>query len=122
MYTIFVYGSLKRGQLLHGALIDQKFLGLATTCLEYALFDCGEYPALVKVAANGDAVKGELYRVDSICLQKLDQIEGVDEGLYVREPVSLQDAGEYPDGPNRVWAWFYLHSIHGLRRCGSEWP
>lgn len=122
MDTIFVYGSLKRGQLLHEALNGQQFLGFATTLPEYALFDCGQYPALVKVATNGDAVKGELFSVDPICLQKLDQIEGVDEGLYSREIVKLENAGSNLEEKVHVWAWFYLHSVASLKRCGDEWP
>jgi gamma-glutamylaminecyclotransferase len=119
---VFVYGSLKQGQRLHHAIQGQQFLGNSTTCPDYALYDCGDYPALVKVAANGESVKGELYRVDSNCLQNLDNIECVDEGLYCRKPVDLLPRDDEDDSSDIVWAWFYLQSIDGLRRCGNQWP
>lgn len=122
MHTIFVYGSLKRGQRLHDVLLGQQFLGLAETLPDYALFDCGEYPALVKVSTNGDSVKGELYRVEPNCLQNLDLIEGVDQGLYSRQPVNLQSVNTFHKDSHIVWAWYYQHSIEGLRQCGREWP
>ncbi len=118
---VFVYGSLKRGHNLHSEIADQQFIGPALSSAEYQLFDCGSYPAMVKVTANGYSIRGELYRVDDSCLSRLDVVEGVNEGLYVREPVNLQEP-EACGTTNPVWAWFYLRDISGLKECGCEWP
>ena len=115
---IFVYGSLKRGFALHRCLSQQVFVATASTQPHYRLFDCGTYPAMVKVAVGGRSVKGELFRVDQQCLFKLDEAEGVGEGLYVREAVSRCS----PFETVRAIAWFFLPPTKGLLDCGSEWP
>jgi len=115
---IFVYGSLKRGQLLHGELAEADFVGVACTEPSYALFDCGEYPAMIADAARGNSVFGEVYSVTMPLLTHLDRVEAVDEGLYSRLPVRLQA----PFDGQHVWAWFYLHGTAHLKNCGCEWP
>ena len=115
---IFVYGSLKRGFALHRFLSQQDFVATASTQPHYRLFDCGTYPAMVKVAVGGRSVKGELFRVDQQCLVRLDDVEGVEEGLYVRDPVCLCS----PFETCGAMAWFFLPSTKGLLDCGSEWP
>ena len=115
---IFVYGSLKRGFSLHHYLADHTFIGTAQTLPLYRLFDCGEYPALVDAATDGQCVKGEVYRVSKACQLQLDEVEGVDEGLYERREIRL--ATPYEDAS--VQAWFYLHPVAGLKDCGQEWP
>jgi gamma-glutamylcyclotransferase (GGCT)/AIG2-like uncharacterized protein YtfP len=45
MTTLFVYGSLKRGQHHHYYLLrDSKFLGSFRTAPKYRLFNAGPYP------------------------------------------------------------------------------
>lgn len=122
MQNIFVYGTLKRGQLRAATLADQEFLGQAVTAAEYWMFDLGSYPGLVDADPNlGASVSGEVYRVDARCRRELDEIECVDEGLYELREVRL-DAGAGVasiDGP--VCAYFYLGSIEGCRRMDC-WP
>ncbi|MDG1894332.1 MAG: gamma-glutamylcyclotransferase [Fuerstiella sp.] len=115
---IFVYGSLKRGFALHRFLSQQQFVATASTQPRYRLFDCGAYPAMVKVAVGGNSVKGEVFLVDQECLLKLDEVEGVAEGLYIRDSVDLCA----PHDTSRTIAWFFLPSTSGLTDCGSEWP
>lgn len=143
---VFVYGSLKRGYALHQLLCDQKFLGEAITQPFYKLYDCGEYPGLVKVAADGVSVKGELYLVAPARLAQLDEVEGIDEGLYLRDEVQListpalnsplaslekRDSGTSTlrnhsatrsTATDTVQAYFYLLSTSNLKDCGSCWP
>ena len=122
MTLVFVYGSLKRGYRLHHLLQDQKFLGPASTITRYRLFDAGEYPGLVEVSTDnigqGVSVRGELYRVDDECLRRLDEAEGVDEGLYYRRPICLN----HLDAQNLAEAWFFAGSVADLADCGQEWP
>ena len=57
------------------------------------MYDLGEYPGLKEVdPGSGVQVKGEIYQVDQVCLQQLDQIEAVDHGLYQRREVRLNSA------------------------------
>ena len=114
---IFVYGSLKRGYALHHLLEGQAFRGLARTCPLYRIFDLGSYPGLVDWP-EGLAVHGEVYEVDAECLKRLDEAEGVDEGLYARRVIKLQS----PFDGVEASAWFWLDRVAGLRDCGTSWP
>jgi gamma-glutamylaminecyclotransferase len=114
---IFVYGSLKRGYALHHLLEGQAFRGPATTCPLYRIFDLGSYPGLVDWP-EGFAVQGELYEVDAECLKRLDEAEGVDEGLYARRVIKLQPPFDIVE----TVAWFWLNKVGGLRDCGTSWP
>ncbi len=122
MTLVFVYGSLKRGYRLHYLLQDQKFIGTASTVARYRLFDAGEYPGLIEIATDdirqGVSVRGELYRVDDDCLRRLDETEGVDEGLYTRRRIHLNQA----EAQNFAEAWFFAGSVADLPDCGAEWP
>ena len=115
--TIFVYGTLKRGFERHHLLRGQQFLSQASTESLYRLFDLGSYPGLVESPA-GLAVRGEVYCVDAECLCRLDEAEGVAEGLYVRRKVQLQTKTDNND----VQAWFWLGSVRDKRDCGAVWP
>lgn len=114
---VFVYGSLKRGFPLHALLQGQLCLGNAVTEPFYRLFDMGSYPGLVEWP-EGLAIHGEVYQVDSECLSRLDEAEGVADRLYVRRKISL--GAEFES--SEVHAWFWLRAVRGLRDCGSEWP
>jgi gamma-glutamylaminecyclotransferase len=114
---IFVYGSLKHGYALHHLLEGQAFRGPATTYPLYRIFDLGSYPGLVDWP-EGLAVQGELYEVDAECLKRLDDAEGVDEGLYARRVIKLQS----PFDGIEASAWFWLHKVGGLPDCGTSWP
>lgn len=114
---MFVYGSLKRGYALHALLQGQFYLGEALTEPLYRLFDLGTYPGLVEWP-EGLAVCGEVYRVDSDCLRRLDEAEGVAERSYVRRKILLQ--AEFADSD--VHAWFWLNAVRGRRDCGVAWP
>ena len=114
---VFVYGSLKRGHVLHHLLESQPCHGHATTKPFYRLFDLGSYPGLVEWP-EGLAIQGEVYRIDAECLRRLDEAEGVAEGHYARRSVSL----EAPFDIHNVQAWFWLHPVSGRRDCGQCWP
>lgn len=115
---LFVYGSLKRGYSLHSELQEQQFVAEAVTPPDYRLFDIGQYPGMVKVVSEGRSVKGELYQVTPRCLLRLDEVEGVDEGLYVRTTIPLAS----PSQTEQVWTYLYLQPVRHLRDCGSQWP
>ena len=96
MQLMFIYGSLKRGFNRHNILRDQRYIGVARTTANYAMFGYGGFPALVDqdlaevsgVTATNN-IFGELYEVDDACMMELDKIEGVDRGLFDRKEISL---------------------------------
>ena len=117
MHLIFVYGTLKRGGRNHHHLAEQTFVGPARTSPGVRLFDLGGFPGLVAQAADRDGVSGEVWSVDAECLQRLDDLEGVPEGLYRRAPVALLP----PFADRCVDAYLYLLSVSGRPDVGSVW-
>jgi gamma-glutamylcyclotransferase (GGCT)/AIG2-like uncharacterized protein YtfP len=117
MPLIFVYGTLKRGDVRSENLRSQRFIAAARTRPEYRMVDCGDYPGLVEVETDGREIEGELYDVTPECLLELDDVEGVDEGLYARRMIRLQP----PFDATLAEAYFYLPSIAGMPDCGTQW-
>lgn len=119
--TVFVYGTLKRGQCRNHVLREQTFQGVAQTAPEYVLVNLGDYPGLVlptafpNSAIVGRSIEGELYNVDADCLKALDQIECIEEGLYSRAPVKLLTP--------RVdaIAYFYERAVDVSQIMGDRW-
>ena len=114
--AVFVYGTLKRGHCRAAMLAGQKFAGTARTHPWYRLHDLGSYPALVP-AKDGREIEGEVWHIDPSYMARLDQVEGVDRGLYRRGPIDLQP----PFDTQHVTAWFYLHDVNAFRNCGVSW-
>lgn len=91
---VFVYGTLRRGEVNHHYLATAKFVAQWCTLPEYALFDLGPYPALIK---GQQSIQGELYWINRHTLAELDELEDVPVE-YRRERI------ETPFG----LAWVYL--------------
>ncbi|MCH2210513.1 MAG: gamma-glutamylcyclotransferase [Fuerstiella sp.] len=116
---LFVYGTLKRGYERHRTLSHQRFVSPAATMTPCRLFDCGHYPAMVQ-CSRGISVCGELYEVDSTCLQQCDVIEGVAEGLYARQLIQVVTIGD-ESSCSDAWTYIYRNSTVNLVDCGAEW-
>ena len=116
MTRIFVYGTLKRGGSNHALLAGQQFLGAACTAPGYILYLLGDYPGMVRAANDQAGVTGEVWLVDDACLQQLDELEGVAEGLYERVPI--KPAPPFDDQP--VETYLYLGSLAGHAALGAE--
>lgn len=117
-HRIFVYGTLKRGDVRAYLLEGQRFVGDIKTAPRYKLFNTGEYPALVEadtLGVAGVSIVGELWEVDDDCLARLDIEEGVDEGLYQRRAIELIGASMPAE------SYFYLLSVEGMADCGDVW-
>jgi gamma-glutamylaminecyclotransferase len=111
---LFVYGTLKRGGASAERMRGATFEGSVATAAGYALYDLGEYPALVE---GGDGVvEGEVYLVTADHLAELDRYEGYPE-LYRRELVPLTDG-------SRAEAYLMPASaVVGHRKIpGGVWP
>lgn len=118
-HNVFVYGTLKRGGSNHLLIARQRFLDVARTRPDYRLYALQGYPGLVKTTAGqGLSIEGEVWAVDTQCLKNLDQLEGLDEGLYSRELVPLLP----PHDALSVEGYLYLLSIAGRKEVGTHWP
>lgn len=86
---VFVYGSLKRGYRNEEFLYEAKSLGKAKTINKYPLVINKNkfYPYLLKEEGKGYEIIGELYRVKTNDLIKLDQFEGSE---FKREKIKIQ--------------------------------
>ncbi|MFK7789319.1 MAG: gamma-glutamylcyclotransferase [Phycisphaeraceae bacterium] len=115
---LFIYGTLKRGDVRAPLLNGQHFIGDVRTEPSYRLFDTGEYPALVEAEPLGlvaRSIRGELWKVDAACLVRLDLEEGLDEGLYARQSIKLLGRRQIAMG------YLYLLPIDGMADCGDSW-
>jgi gamma-glutamylaminecyclotransferase len=107
---VFVYGTLKRGGGNHGYLAGQRFVAAAATRPDYRLYSFNGYPGMIRAPAGaGFAIPGEIWRVDRACLARLDEMEGVAEGLYERAEAALQPPHDRPG----IQTYLYLRSTDG---------
>lgn len=115
---LFVYGTLKRGDVRASLLNGQRFISTTRTRCLYRLFNAGTYPALVEakpLGLAGLAIEGELWQVEVDRLAKIDEEEGVGEGLYERRVIALD---RYT---SQAESYFYLPSVRGMDDCGQHW-
>lgn len=117
MARVFVYGTLKRGDTNHHYLAGQNYLGEARTVPGYTLYQPADYPGMIRQPDDAAGVTGELWEISAACRQRLDQLEGVGEGLYERVPVRLAP----PHGDLAVETYLYLRSLEGCRHLGPTW-
>ncbi|XP_041055419.1 gamma-glutamylaminecyclotransferase-like isoform X2 [Carcharodon carcharias] len=95
MSTVFVYGTLKKGQPNHHHMMDETkrkgvYCGTGRTNQKYPLVIAGKYniPFLLNLPGTGHEIDGEIYLVDDQLLQFLDEFEGCPE-VYQRRPVEV---------------------------------
>ncbi|WP_341315174.1 gamma-glutamylcyclotransferase family protein [Paraburkholderia sp. IMGN_8] len=115
MQTVFVYGTLRAGEVndiskaaARHDVAAPNLLGTAT--VRGHLFDFGSYPGLVVDEAGVD-VKGDVYEIDDELVAVLDEIERVYpgvEGLFLAREVMVKVDGNavncrfYPVTPKAV--------------------
>jgi gamma-glutamylaminecyclotransferase len=116
MTHIFVYGTLKRGCKNHHHLAGH-YVGEARTAAGYRLHALGDYPGMVVDVTDTIGVTGEVWSVDDATLAHLDDFEGVDEGLYRRERVTLLA----PFASAEVHTYLYVRSIADRPALGATW-
>ena len=117
MTLIFVYGTLMRGGENHRYLAQQQFIGPACTRPGFTLYSLGAYPGMVASTDQQHAVNGEIWSVDEPTLKKLDDLEGVAEQLFARQPISLAP----PYGQPMVQTYLYLRDLSGCSHLGANW-
>ncbi|MDE1330545.1 gamma-glutamylcyclotransferase family protein [Vibrio aestuarianus] len=94
-HLVFVYGTLRQGESNHHFLQSGQMLGSFITASEYALYDLGTYPGLIK---GHQSITGEVYMIDEATLKQLDILEDVPVE-YRREMIDT------PFG--RAWVYIY---------------
>ena len=107
---VFVYGSLKRGQVNHGQLQGCAWQGEAELN-GLALYDLGPFP--MAIPADPEArLRGEIYSVDAEQLARLDHFEGAPR-LYERQRWQLIDG-------RAVWVYVGRpRQVRHVRRIAS---
>jgi gamma-glutamylcyclotransferase (GGCT)/AIG2-like uncharacterized protein YtfP len=113
---LFVYGTLMRGESRHRHLEGETFVADVRSAPGYRLFDAGDYPALVE-DSEGVSILGELWLVSDAALRELDDVEGVDEGLYSRRRVPLLP----PHADVVAEGYVYLEPVAGMAEIGRSW-
>lgn len=87
---VFVYGTLKCGGRLHGALNNCPSLGDGRTVTTlFRMYDTGSFPVVLRTGKEDQKaapVFGEIYVVDPVTMLDLDEIEG-NNYLYKREEI-----------------------------------
>jgi len=116
MTLVFVYGTLKRGCRNHHYMAGQQLRGDARTAPGYTLFSLGDYPGMVR-SSDANHVEGEVWAVDAAALSRLDELEGIEEQLYARMPVTLSA----PFADQVVETYLYLRDLAGHPAIGSVW-
>lgn len=115
---VFVYGTLKSGFSNHRFLEHQELIGSAILGA-HALYDVSpNFPGIVPSGRDFE-VHGEVYSIDSDCLNRLDRLES-NGSMYQRQELSV----ELSTGA-ALPAWVYIWKLP-LRpdmplHSGSDW-
>lgn len=116
---LFAYGTLKRRGRLHGPLVSTgaRYRGRARIRGRLFKISGTSYPGVVPTRSD-DFVAGELYELEipARALEKIDKLEGCDEGLFVRK---LVGAWVDDDRKVRAWAYFYAKPLRKSRQIPS---
>jgi gamma-glutamylcyclotransferase (GGCT)/AIG2-like uncharacterized protein YtfP len=85
---LFVYGTLREGEVQHGLLAGAHFLRMVSTAPAFYLVEVSPYAALVRGGAT--SVTGELYEVD-LATRRVIDVERQVPQLFTRETIELAD-------------------------------
>lgn len=118
LHYLFVYGTLKQGFNNHHILADSELIALHATLFDHSMIHLGNYPGIFKTWAQSN-VRGEIYRINSITLEKCDQLEGVGIGLFTR----MKENATEPTGKS-YHCWVYKYDTPKkpyLRITSGQW-
>ena len=115
-YTVFVYGTLKRGYPnAHVGMLRAAFCYEARTVERYPLVVGGKWfiPNLINEPGQGHQVRGEVYQVDDTVLAELDALETVHLPTgYRRVEIQIEPIEAPGTGTAPITAWTYLRERH----------
>ncbi|MCU0451936.1 MAG: gamma-glutamylcyclotransferase [Bernardetiaceae bacterium] len=99
LVRVFVYGTLRQGGSNFGLLAHCARMAGPQLLAGYAMYYNGglpyPYPYAVATGLPTDYLLGEVYAVDAATLARLDELEGLSEGNYVRAHAPAADAYIY---------------------------
>lgn len=109
---VFVYGTLMEGLAAHYLLEQEGVEKVGWGTIHGKLYDLGAYPAAIWIPDHVDGViKGELYKVPPQYLRILDRYEGVEDGLYRRNKVSVVTKNNNVSWVDHAWVYFYNQEV-----------
>lgn len=112
----FFYGTLVSPRFLQRVLGRDVGRSAGVGHVRGSLYDLGDYPGLV---LRGDSsVPGVLVEVPEEAVGRLDEYEGVGEGLYARREVAV---GRSDGGSRPAWTYVYLGPVDGRPKI-RRWP
>ena len=82
---VFVYGTLKKNQRANYMLNDSEYIGEGYI-ENYVMYNLGAFPGIKFERGDENKVYGEIYKVDSETLERLDSYEGY-PSFYGRDKV-----------------------------------
>jgi len=116
--TLFVYGTLRRGELRHPILERHRGRLLGEGRIEGTLLDLGPHPALIGLPRERPVI-GEIYAFDDLAklLHETDRVEGFlgfgdPSSLYRRGVVSASLGDDGP--PMMAWTYLFAGDAAGL--------
>ncbi len=76
-FSLFVYGTLKKGFHNHPYLANSKFISTAKTAKKYPMIQTNPaFPYLIYQSGKGHQIHGEVYTIDYKTLLEIDALEG----------------------------------------------
>ncbi len=124
-YSVFVYGTLRKGGSNHFRMKGAEFVGAGKVI--GAIYRIDWIPGLIFPAYIGEEegrVVGEIYRVDSVQLKALDEFEGISDAYskpheYRRVETSVKmDSGD--EEVAWIWEW-NLPLREAEQLVGGDW-
>ena len=113
---IFVYGTLKKGGVLHSNLDGCTYHGIDRVP-NFTMFKVGWFPAIKPTEDARECVYGEVYEINKSTLSKLDEIEGKGV-LYERSTVNTRFGKciiyVFSDNNDTVQLWDYPKIPYGF--------
>ena len=114
-HLVFVYGTLRSGCALSMSARFPSSKFIADAQVSGRLYDLGQYPGLL-LDESDSTVIGEVFEVDDLTLNKLDDFESSSQ--YVRKPVEISLNND------RTACWVYepnpeFYSPHRLIESGD---
>ncbi|CAI0441903.1 unnamed protein product [Linum tenue] len=117
---IFSYGTLKRGFPNHNLMEDlissgdAAFITSGVTQQPYPLvIGPNGIPYLINIPGQGRRVKGELYRVSSRGMVRVDELEGTRVGHYERLPIRVERNGDGDGGDQSAAEAYFADRAFG---------
>jgi gamma-glutamylcyclotransferase (GGCT)/AIG2-like uncharacterized protein YtfP len=116
---LFVYGSLKRGQILHHRLGGKPIFQTTLKGFDCYVHPAVWYPSLIKGTRS---IIGEVYEISPMKLKEIDVIEGVSSGLYFRESVHIKHPKTYATMNVFVYIKTDVEGWQLVDKAIVEWP